>query len=425
LSAVSLTAAPSLASGTRSASPAPTAALLLPNAASGGSQAQLGAAAELSTDGKTAILGAPARTVYSRKSGEGDAYVLGAKGWSSGTELTLGAPAGNGSYIGESVAVSGDGNTVLVGAPLRGIVGAGQAGAAYLYTRANGTWGTAVRFNLGSKAKYLDEYGRAVALSADGRTALIGAPNRTADGSSSEGAGEIYTLSGGKWQGPTELSLSKAGGDSLGWSAALSANGHIAILGAPNRGDGGTVEVFTLNSGKWRKTAELSVGSANSPSVGFGVSVALNASGTTALVGTKWQPAYGAGPSPGAAEVFVFESGRWHRSKELNLGAHATSGDDMGASVSLNAAGTRALVGAPGRAVDGQTSAGAAELFTLSHGQWGQPEELSIGKKAVQGDMFGTSVALDGSGSTALVGAPGRTVGNKGLTGVGEIFKMP
>jgi hypothetical protein len=119
-----------------------TAELALPFASSG-SGSNLGASAALSADGKTAVLGAPLRKVYNRRSGEGDAYILTSKGWSGGSELNLGAPAGNESFIGQSAAVSGDGKTALIGAPLRAIVGAGRAGAAYLYPRSGNSWGTA------------------------------------------------------------------------------------------------------------------------------------------------------------------------------------------------------------------------------------------------------------------------------------------
>ena len=101
-------------------------------------------------------------------------------------------------------------------------------------------------------------------------------------------------------------------------------------------------------------------------------------------MGALYQDVHGVS-SAGAAEVFVLKSGKWRHTKELNLGAKAGGSDIFGASVSLDAAGTKALIGAPGRTEGGVAQAGAAELFTFSHGQWGKPVELSLGKN---GGMF-------------------------------------
>jgi hypothetical protein len=206
--------------------------------------------------------------------------------------------------------------------------------------------------------------GHGVALSGDGKTMLVGAPFRSAGGAKSAGAGEIYTYGGGIWHGPVEVDLGKHGDGQLGFAVALSANGKVGLMSAPGRGNGGAVEVFTLQNGSWRHTAELSMGNANLP-VNFA----------------------------------------------------------LGISVALNAAGTMALVGAPGRTINGQLAAGAAELFTSSHGSWSGPTELSLGKKAAQSDALGSGTTLSASGSTALLGVPGRTVG-KYNTGAGEVFSI-
>ena len=68
---------------------------------------------------------------------------------------------------------------------------------------------------------------------------------------------------------------SKAGPDELGESVALSANGKIALLGAPMRARNGA-QVFTRTNGKWALTAGLSTRLVNA-----GLSVALNPAGTT------------------------------------------------------------------------------------------------------------------------------------------------
>jgi len=202
-----------------------------------------------------------------------------------------------------------------------------------------------------------------------------------------------------------------------GDAVALDGNGHTALLGAPNQGDNGAVDVFTLTNGTWHKTGVLTVTTKN-----LGQSVAINAAGTIALLGATPLNVYGESP-PGAAEVFVLKAGKWHWSHELNLGKHATGSDNLGTSVALNAAGTVALIGAPGRTVKGQQGAGAGELFRFTKGYWSAPTQIDLGSKAVQSDGLGTSVALNAAGSMALLGAPSRTVGAT-ITGAGEIFSI-
>jgi hypothetical protein len=84
------------------------------------------------------------------------------------------------------LAVSGDGNTVLVGAPMedsnvRGVNGVGQqdnsateSGAAYLFTRSDTTWSQQA-YMKADNAEEFDEFGASLAVSGDGRTLLVGA----------------------------------------------------------------------------------------------------------------------------------------------------------------------------------------------------------------------------------------------------------
>jgi hypothetical protein len=87
--------------------------------------------------------------------------------------------------FGANVAVSGDGNTVLVGAAMedsraRGVNGeqqddsATESGAAYLFTRSGTTWSQRAYIKA-ENAEEFDEFGTSVAVSRDGRRLIIGA----------------------------------------------------------------------------------------------------------------------------------------------------------------------------------------------------------------------------------------------------------
>ena len=201
------------------------------------------------------------------------------------------------------------------------------------------------------------------------------------------------------------LGGSASQGVGLGDSVALSANGKVAVLGAWRRRIGGKVdpsaEVYTLKSGHWTGPVDLALGS-NVPTRSNVPSVAVNAAGTTVLVGDCLAQ------SAGAGFVFNFSKGAWHRTAVLTLGRKAGRNDYLGYSVALSGDGRTALLGAPYRTVSGSLLAGAGEVFTLSAGKWHGPTQLDLGSMA-HGDWLGRSVALSANGAVALVGAPQET----------------
>ncbi len=102
---------------------------------------------------------------------------------------------------------------------------------------------------------------------------------------------------------------------------------------------------------------------------------------------------------------------------ELDL---ATAGDELGFSVALSGNGSIALLGASGATVNGQTAAGAGEVFTRSGTTWTYQTQLDLGTNTAGG--LGSSVALSSDGTTALLGAFGRTVNGVYHAGAGEVF---
>jgi YD repeat-containing protein len=86
-----------------------------------------------------------------------------------------------------------------------------------------------------------------------------------------------------------------------------------------------------------------------------------------------------------------------------------TTEDSFGESVSIS--GTTALVGAPGHTVGSNASQGAAFVYTLSGGMWTQTAELTASNGMASAE-FGVGVAL--SGNLAFVGAPAGLTSSNG-----------
>jgi hypothetical protein len=244
-----------------------------------------------------------------------------------------------------------------------------------------------------------DNFGWSVALS--GNTALVGAPFKTVGSHPFQGVVYVFTDTRGTWSKSAELTARDgATGDNFGW--ALSLAGSTALIGAlwhgtdkdPGRG---AAYVFSESGGVWSQRAELTASDA-APGDNFGSSVSL--SGRTALVGA-YGHATGHQAERGAAYIFQEENGIWSERAELTA-ADGASDDNFGCSVAVS--GDTAIVGAYGHLV----GRGAAYVFNQRKGVWSKQAELSASDGA-PGDNFGWSVSL--AGTTAMFGAPGRTVG--------------
>jgi len=116
----------------------------------------------------------------------GAAYVFVRTGtmWAEQAFLKASNP-GKGDWFGVRIAVSGDGNTVVVGAQNESAAGKGinstqldrtapQSGAVYVFTREGTAW-MQQAYVKGSNTSAGDEFGSAISLTPDGRTLLVGA----------------------------------------------------------------------------------------------------------------------------------------------------------------------------------------------------------------------------------------------------------
>jgi FG-GAP repeat len=349
----------------------------------------------IALSGTTALIGA-----IGSNDGKGAVYAFTFNGstWVQQQELTASDGAVTDDF-GWSVALSG--TTALVGAPH--FDGDSAPGAAYVFTFNGSLWVQQQKLTPSDAAT--DAYfGLAVALS--GTTALVGEPYHTAGLNSLQGAAYVFTLNGDTWVQQKELTASDgAAYDAFGQSVALS--GNTALIGAYGHTVGsnnaqGAAYVFTRNGTTWSQQPELTTSDGATEDL-FGWSVAL--SDTTALIGA-YGKTFGSNGAQGAAYVFTLNGSTWDQQQELTASDGAAD-DYFGYSVALS--GTTALIGATSFMFDFESRQGAAYVFTFSGSTWGHQQKLTASDGAA-GDDFGAAVAL--SGTTALVGAPYKTIGS-------------
>jgi hypothetical protein len=371
-----------------------------------------GFSVSLSGDGNTAIVGGP-----SDNASAGAAWVYTRTGgvWSQQAKLVgTGAIGRFGADQGESVSLSGDGNTAIVGGPGDDFVfGQGWAGAAWVYTRTGGVWTQQVKL-VGTRAIGLALQGESVSLSGDGNIAIVGGPLDTF----SAGAAWVFTRTGAGWtpQGAKLVGTGAIGNAQQGVSVSLSGDGNTAIVGGPgDNGSAGAAWIFTRTGAAWFQQAKLVGTGAIGSGSRQGASVSLSGDGNTAIVGG---PGVNGSPSSaGAAWVFTRTGGVWsQQAKLVGTGAIGPFGAEQGDSVSLSGDGDTAIVGGLGD----NGFAGAAWVFTRTGGVWTQQAKL-VGTGAVGLADQGVSVSLSGDGNTAIVGGHG----DNGSAGAAWVFAKP
>jgi hypothetical protein len=336
-----------------------------------------------------------------------------------------GTLVGDGDQFGFSLALSGDGNTLAVGAisedsaaqQINGNQGddsAQSAGAVYVYARTGTTWAQQAYVksaNMGAG----DGLGFSVALSFDGNT--LGAAAFDEDGggrginppdnteSQNSGALYVFTRQGGTWSQQAYIKGSKGEtSDGFGFATAISDDGNTIAVGSgdeacltpgidppgcaddapPNRGANiwvGAAYVFVRTGTTWSEQTFIKAPNAR-PYNSFGVRLDLSGDGNTLAVSSYLEDNGGRGIRPPMVQQFLIQDilNGWRE--------HRNEAEESGAVYFYTRSGTRWTAGAWVKAAN-----------------------------ADAGDEFGSSVALSTDGHVMVVGAHGEDSAATGING--------
>lgn len=304
----------------------------------------------------------------------------------NGNTLAVGAYAEDGAAIG----VNGTEGTNTKGG----------SGAVYVYLRNTGVWSQQAYIKA-SNTDFSDIFGRAVALSGDGDTLAVGAPYEDSNASGINGdqvnndgddAGAVYvfTRENNIWNQQSYIKASNNDDvdirDYFGWSLALNEDGNLLLIGATgedskstgvNGGqdlfgfDSGAAYLFRRNSGSWSEEAFIKASNTegSDPSAPrvlandrFGFAVSISSDGLTLAIGAYSEDSSASGingqqgnaipdADHGAVYVYTQEGGLWSQRsyvKADNTGKR----DYFGYAVSLSADGNSMIIGATGEDSD-------------------------------------------------------------------------
>ena len=371
----------------------------------------------MSADGTTALIGASREDIGAcEEAGEAYVFTRTAAGWDTDNPVTIPnpEPASEHDHFGYSVAVSADGTTALVSAPADDP--AGEAiGTVYVFTQTAAGWNTDNPVVIPNPEPVLTRgFGDAVALSADGTTALIGVPYVT-DARSFPGEAYLFSRTAEGWTTDSPVTLRNPDPDPtaerFGKGVALSADGTTALIGAPQATGTyslqkpGEAYLFSQTAEGWNTDTPVTIPNPADKVFRdeFGWSVALDSDGTTALVGA---------PSRGTAHLFSRTAEGWDTESPVAFSNRTRKGGDgrFGYSVALSADGTTALVGAPSDDTDAGDSAGTVSLFRQTAEGWDIDNPVTLpNPEPDNNDRFGEAVAMNPDGTTLLVGASGES----------------
>jgi len=321
-----------------------------------------------------------------------------------------------------------------------------------------------------------DRFGTRIALSGDGSVMAVAAIREASaatglngiqddDSAPSAGAVYVFRFDGAHWSQQAYVKASNAeAGDRFGLGVALSHDGSILAVGAPNEQsnatgisgdqsdnsavDAGAVYIFQYNGGFWRQQAYIK-GSNTQADDGFGWSVALSGDGTALAVGAISEASNATGVNgdqgnnsadeSGAAYIFRFDGADWSQQayiKASNTGGwdvfpqdpDGTRGDGFGRDIALSDDGNTLVVGAAGEdsgstGVNGSQGnssstyrSGAAYLFRFDGTDWFQQAYIKASNTGYE-DGFGSSVTLSSDGNTLAVGASSEDSSAVGIGG--------
>lgn len=226
------------------------------------------------------------------------------------------------------------------------------------------------------------------------------------------------------WGQHTKLAASDDSVNQFGRSVALAGDGRTALVTADHHEAGdefkpGPAFVLERTEGDWGLLAELTPdgGEWDGNFGGPGDSAALSDDASTALVGAERADDPN-GPEAGAAYLFERSDGEWAQARLV--ADDGSRKDFFGGSVALDGDGSTALVGAKRDEDPNRESAGSVYVFEPTDGGWRQRAKLTPGPDSTAA-RFGWSVDL--AGDTVLVGAPGDTDPDERAAGSASVFR--
>lgn len=309
---------------------------------------------------------------------------------------------------GISLDISNDGNIVAIGSPANTNNGTG-AGQVRVFKNIDGVWTQLGNEILGQSAG--DNAGNSVALSSDGLTMIIGAYNYKKNGVA-VGQARVFKFENESW---TQIGSDINGentNDFCGKAVSISNDGKIVAVGSPyakgenDTGEAGRVKVYKNVDGNWVQLGKNILG--QTTDYIFGSSLSLNGNGTIIAIGDpRNEQKEGMAFNAGHVRLYYFDGNNWTLTGPNFQGENL--GDALGQSVSISSEGNVLAIAAPYNAglygcQHNPCNFGLVRIYQYVDNTWLSIGEDIYGEK--ENDRLGTSVSLSADGKKLAVSAP-------------------
>jgi len=380
-------------------------------------------------------------------SGVSDAVLNAAIGYLKAESGSNGRGIVTSGTFGIAIDMSDDGKMMVVGAKGED----SDRGGVYVYRMGDNGWELHGALQP-PVADAGDEFGRDVAISADGTRIIVGSPGEDSSQSSvptmnditNIGIAYVYWYGETGWGIAEKLKPYTAGGHSFGRSVDMTDDGMAVVVGAP-QSDGyeGSVHYYEFSSGAGYQHRHTITDSLAQAGDRFGMSVAISGDGSTLAVGEPFDGNYNTGVgasktpknsppvlasiSSGAVFVYGYDESAKRFNEQSYIKAE-TVGEYhyFGWSVDLSGEGNLLAVGAYGdnimkTGISDPTNVtvtagtvGAVYTYRRTASTWSY--ENYIKASNASGDYaFGNKVKLSDDGSHLLVGSSREDGGDGGL----------
>ncbi len=320
-----------------------------------------------------------------------------------------------GDMFGYSLSISGDGNTLAVGA-ISNDFNAINSGVVYIFTQNNGSWlqqGVRLKVNDSSVSNI---FSYALSLNYNGNILAIGSPNNNDNTINNSGAVYIFVRDNDDiWSMASKIKVNNpSANDNFGSALSLSGDSTLTLaVGSPNEDsnttginstanelatNSGAVYVFTSNnSNTWTQQAYIKP---NNPSANDNFGSALSLSGDSTLtlaVGSPNEDSNTTGINSTANELAT----------------------NSGAVYALSLSGDSINTGINSTANELATNSGAVYVFTSNNSNtWTQQAYIKPNNPSAN-DNFGSALSLSGDSTLTLaVGSPNEDSNSYGINGI-------
>ena len=307
--------------------------------------------------------------------------------------------------FGSEVRLNQEGNILAVSAPYLFT----DYGGVYIYKRLGNNWEPLGNVIVGNKDTYS---GSGLAISEDGYTVAIGAPERGGAVSFNSYRGETavyqYNIQNSKWEILGERIIGEGTSDYSGASVSLSGDGQILAIGAigndgeTSSGNHGHVRVFKWSNNSWEQLGDDIDGDTNF-NLNFGKVVKLSSDGKMLVIADTFSES-----QAGSIEIYNWNhsTNQWKHETQLKTyfgtGANNSHRYNFGEDISISKDKRVIVVGEYNF-----QSRGKIHIYTQSESGTWESNALFLKGTHNNNQYFGGNHSISDNGNTLVIGSSG------------------